>query len=605
MQTAAACLDDNQAAEFATGALASGAAAKVEAHLAGCRDCRSLVAALAGSSEDSDLATAPRGNAAHPGLNPTVPAHGGARPTTFTVGDRIGRYVVLGRLGQGGMGVVLSAYDPQLDRKVAIKLLRTGTGLATAEARARMIREAKAIAQLSHPNVVAVYDVGTADPGDVYIAMEFVEGDTLTAWKARWDRPWREVLDVFLQAGRGLAAAHGAGLLHRDFKPDNVLVGADGRVRVGDFGLARSAVGPDDGATPPIVVSAALAGSLTATGTIVGTPRYMAPETLRGKPSDARSDQFSFAVALYESLFDKHPIDGETAVAIVERGAVAAPPPEGHKVPAGIVRAVMRGLEDQPTKRFPAMVAMIAELTPPPVRAPRRVLIAVGAAVLAAGAAGAAVLTRGDGAMPDGEKQGYITQIRQLRDERDILLGKLEKAANDRVQLDRLKVEIKQKDQQIQELLDQVSPPEPAQIEFPPQAVATTHKSIAKVPPDVGLAVVDALRGADLRGCFDEWSKRRPDADARLTVTMKVSPAGVRHSAEASGVDDASLPICVSDALTRIEVPPPGAALRLTVDVAFASGAVTVAPHVEGVDEASSPVDPRPGAGKPGLIDLD
>src|SRR5947207_8982733 len=144
------------------------------------------------------------------------------------------------------MGVVFAAYDPQLDRKVALKLLRANLGANAKDARARLKREAQAIAQLNHPNVVGVYDVGTTDDGDVYIAMEFVEGDTLTTWLKRWPRTWREILEIFHQAARGLLAAHGVGLLHRDFKPDNVLVGGDGRVRVTDFGLARSVLAPDD-----------------------------------------------------------------------------------------------------------------------------------------------------------------------------------------------------------------------------------------------------------------------------------------------------------------------------------------------------------------------
>jgi serine/threonine protein kinase len=602
MQSAAACLDDNRAAEFATGALGSGEAAKVEQHLASCRDCRSLVAALAGSSDDdSDLQTSPRGDAGHPGYNPTVPAHGGARGPAFTVGDRIGRYVVLGRLGQGGMGVVLSAYDPQLDRKVAIKLLRTGTGVATAEARARMIREAKAIAQLSHPNVVAVYDVGTADPGDVYIAMEFVEGDTVTAWKRRWDRPWREVLDVFLQAGRGLAAAHGAGLLHRDFKPDNVLVGADGRVRVGDFGLARSAlVGPDDFASSPVAVSAALAGSLTATGTIVGTPRFMAPETLRGRVSDARSDQFSFCVALYEALFDRHPIDGDTAVSMIESGVTAKQPPDGHKVPASIVRAVLRGLEDVPTRRYPSMTALIADLTLPPVRAPRRMLAAAGIAVVAMGAAGAAVLSRRDDEMPVAKEQHFRQRIKELEAERDELIQKVIADGSLRQEL---RKEIQLKDQQIQDLLAAES--EPPDLEFPPVVVV---KRPVKPPPDVGLEAVDALRGAagTLTGCFGEWSERYPAQAAELTVRMTVAPNGSRHTVDAVGVDDSALPLCVADAVKRIPIPAPGAVLRLAIDVSYAAGGgITIEPHVVGVDTDVRPIDLGQTGSKSGLIDLD
>src|SRR5688572_4650865 len=159
---------------------------------------------------------------------------------TLARGATIGRYVVLGLVGRGGMGEVYAAYDPELDRKVAVKLLRIkrGAGVSQAEGRQRTLREAQAIARLSHPNVVVVFDVGTYED-QVFIAMEFVDGHTATYWVQAAERSWQEILKVFLAAGRGLAAAHEKGLVHRDFKPDNVMVGRDNQVRVMDFGLAR------------------------------------------------------------------------------------------------------------------------------------------------------------------------------------------------------------------------------------------------------------------------------------------------------------------------------------------------------------------------------
>src|SRR5258706_15128693 len=236
------CLDDNAASEFVSGTLAQSALGRVESHLAGCRDCRQLVAALAGDEADSNAAT-------H--KHERVEDSQVAKRPVLSIGDRVGRYLVLSSLGAGGMGVVFSAYDPQLDRKIALKLLRANLGANAKEARARLKREAQAIAQLNHPNVVAVYDVGETDDADVYVAMEFVEGDTLTTWLRRWPRTWREILDVFHQAARGLMAAHSVGLLHRDFKPDNVPVGGGGAVRGSDFGLARSWLGLDGPATSP------------------------------------------------------------------------------------------------------------------------------------------------------------------------------------------------------------------------------------------------------------------------------------------------------------------------------------------------------------------
>ena len=170
-----------------------------------------------------------------------------ARPSSVTAGDlgtgaRIGRYVIIEQVGTGAMGVVYGAYDPELDRKIALKLLKPGQGREGHGASARLLREAKAIARLPHPNVVAVHDVGVLED-QVFLAMEFVAGGTIKSWLDEKPRSWREILDVFIAAGRGLAAAHAAGLVHRDFKPDNVLLDKEGRPRVVDFGLARQAAG--------------------------------------------------------------------------------------------------------------------------------------------------------------------------------------------------------------------------------------------------------------------------------------------------------------------------------------------------------------------------
>src|SRR5262245_6772827 len=231
--------------------------------------------------------------------------------------------------------------------------------MSTRDARSRLRREAQAIAQLSHPNVVSIYDVGATEDGALYIAMEFVEGDTLTSWLRSYPRTWREILDVFRQAARGLIAAHGVGLLHRDFKPDNVLVRGDGRVRVTDFGLARSVLLPEEVSQVKPVGPTALDVALTATGTVLGTPRYMPPEQLTGPDLDARSDQFSFCVALYEALYGRHPLRGGTSVAMLDHGERAAAPPGGSKVPPAIGHAVLRGLERDRARRFPSMGALI------------------------------------------------------------------------------------------------------------------------------------------------------------------------------------------------------------------------------------------------------
>jgi tetratricopeptide (TPR) repeat protein/tRNA A-37 threonylcarbamoyl transferase component Bud32 len=312
-------------------------------------------------------------------------------------GATLGRYVILDVLGRGAMGVVYAAFDPELDRKVAIKLVRPEASdhVEASEGRARLQREARAIARVAHPNVIAVHDVGTfAD--EVFVAMEYVDGTTLTQWLeapgSAAPRPWRDVVATFAQAGRGLAAAHAAGLVHRDFKPDNVLVGKDGRARVLDFGLARAAEGQAVAYALTEALSEAatesgadsLAAKLTQSGVFMGTPAYMAPEQLRGATSDARLDQFSFCIALYEGLYGERPFAGSTLPALaasLSRGAVRDAPKSSH-VPQWLREVVLRGLRVKPEERYPSMDALLADLTCDPTRARMRVLGIAAAAAL-------------------------------------------------------------------------------------------------------------------------------------------------------------------------------------------------------------------------------
>jgi tetratricopeptide (TPR) repeat protein/predicted Ser/Thr protein kinase len=323
------------------------------------------------------------------------------------VAERIGRYLVLGRLGAGGMGVVYAAFDPELDRKVAIKLIR---GRPDAEAQARLLREAQAMARLSHPNVVACYDVGTFQ-GQIFIAMEFVRGETLGAWMKRGPRSWREVLAVFLPAGRGLAAAHDAGLVHRDFKPDNVLVDSEGRARVTDFGLARAADSVELAAAVSrpamheLEVSGALAAPLTRHGAILGTPAYMAREQHLGLVADARTDQFAFCASLYQALHGQLPFAGRTVLELAENvleGRIDEPP-RARKVPLFLQRAVLRGLSREPAQRWPDMHHLLRALGRDPARTRRRVV--AGGLLLALGAGGAAALLAGPEPCSGGEAQ--------------------------------------------------------------------------------------------------------------------------------------------------------------------------------------------------------
>ncbi len=311
-------------------------------------------------------------------------------------GTTIGRYIVLHKLGHGAMGVVLAAYDPELDRKLAIKVVRPDPlGLVPGEEeQKRLLREAQAMASLAHPNVVTVFDVGTVDDR-VFIAMEYLDAVTAGEW-LKDDRSREEVLQVFQAAGRGLAAAHRTGLVHRDFKLDNVLVSRDGRVKVMDFGLARPLPTDPDTLTTPAVSPAELPASggsarhldasLTAPDMIAGTPSYIAPECLRGQPATPLSDQFSFCVALYRALYGEYPFPRRTIMELLVEGhGPLREPPLDSRVPHWIRTVLLRGLADDPGDRFPHMEALLEALDRDPVRRRRR--LALGAAGTVAAAA--------------------------------------------------------------------------------------------------------------------------------------------------------------------------------------------------------------------------
>lgn len=282
---------------------------------------------------------------------------------------RIGNFEILEILGAGGMGVVYRARDPRLRREIALKLLHPRMVVGERE-QARLMREAQALAQLSHPNVVQLFEVGRQD-GQLFLCMEYVRGPTLRRWQTSDQRHWREVLGSYLQAGAGLAAAHEAGFVHRDFKPDNCIVDVRGRVRVLDFGLVRT--GTED---EPATIESSPVGDeelpsgpstafpLTSPSTLLGTFAYMAPEQLRGRLVDARADQFSFCVALLEALCGEHPYPGDTEPerALALARADPSPPSRSRRVPASILRAVHRGLAVEPDERWPSMSALLDEL---------------------------------------------------------------------------------------------------------------------------------------------------------------------------------------------------------------------------------------------------
>ncbi len=326
-------------------------------------------------------------------------------------GTCVGRYVILDRLGVGGMGIVYRAYDPDLDRRVALKLVRA----VTKETTTRMIREAQALAKVSHPNIVQVFDVGMFGE-TVFIALELVEGRTLWDWWKETKPTWRVLLPYLIEAGRGLAAAHAAGLVHRDFKPQNAVVGTDGRVRVLDFGLARVGSTPaedeelaDDGngeeaesedATIPVARSGSSLPQVVVSR-ITGTPFYMAPEQRKRGVLDARADQFAFGVSCWELLYGQRAFIGDNVQQYAEASTSGRfrPPPARSDTPAWVRRVLMRTLATSPADRFPAMDDVLAALAADPARR-RRKLVAGGLAVLATAGVITTLAIRGSAPAP-------------------------------------------------------------------------------------------------------------------------------------------------------------------------------------------------------------
>ena len=355
------CPDDAMLLGLVEGSLDPESIESVDAHLDSCVVCREVVTSLAGSSREA-----------------------------LQRGDEVGRFVVLEKVGEGAMGVVYAAFDPQLDRRVALKLLTAD------RARDRLLREARAMAKLSHPNVVTVFEVGEYE-GDVWIAMELVEGVTLREWMVR-EPSTQKVLDVFRAAGRGLAAAHRQGLVHRDFKPDNVLLDADERVKVTDFGLARAEPGE-------IEISGETDVAVTRTGALLGTPAYMAPEQLRGEVADARSDQFGLCVALWEALHGERPFEGRDVESLA-KSIDAGPRKPRRPVPRRVHAAILRGLRTDPTERHLDVDALLAELEP---RRTRTMGVLAAAAIL--GFVGLGVAASAPGEQPCAASESALSEV--------------------------------------------------------------------------------------------------------------------------------------------------------------------------------------------------
>ena len=322
------CPEVDDLLDFADGRASRTMMARIEAHLDECRDCRDALADAV--AEDRPV--------------------GGAAP------ERVDRYEVRGSIGRGAMGSVYEGWDPDLERRIAVKLVAT-PGSGETGSIGRLAREAQALAAVSHPNIVEVFEVGEHE-GELFVAMELIRGTTLREWIAERP-PVAEVVDVFAQAAAALDAAHEAGVIHRDFKPDNVMITEDGRVKVLDFGLARMTEAPT---TEPRATSSFSDLRLTQCGTVLGTPAYMAPEQHAGEHVGTAGDQFAFCVSLYEALVGKRPFDGATMHELLEAKCRGIPRLAGRRLPARLRRVLSTGLAAEPEQRFASMASLRAAL---------------------------------------------------------------------------------------------------------------------------------------------------------------------------------------------------------------------------------------------------
>jgi predicted Ser/Thr protein kinase len=509
------CLGANTAVEFLEGALGKAAASEVEAHVASCSECRRLLAEMAKSPSLLGSRPPPDELDAAPALRK---------------GDIVGRFWIIERVGEGGMGVVYVAHDPDLDRRVAIKLLRHDESEAklAQDGRARLVREAQAIAQLSHPNVINVYEVGIWND-QIYIAMEYVDGVTLTRWLRQQHRLWPDVLEKFQAAGRALQSAHAAGLVHRDFKPDNVLVGSDGRVRVMDFGLARSVF---DDAAPPPERGTPLGSSLTQSGAVLGTPRYMAPEQLRGKRADARSDQYSFCVALHEGLFGAHPYDGDGNV---------------QDVPGWLRRVVRRGLAEDPIDRHSSMGALLSALergARPRVRREVALLVAlllVGAGLFAYAREVTSELALLRRRVVDMENEIVVVTRNKAEAEEALARERVEHRFEIDAERARFRDLVATSEEKIRELDDRL------------------RRVRSPLDRELSYAVVESIvkaRKADVAACYDDTRLVEPDLEGELATEFWVDETGHVVDVKLGNGLRPGLDRCVERVLRSMAFPP-------------------------------------------------
>ena len=503
----------------------------------------------------------------------------------------IGRFIVIDQLGAGAGGVVVSAYDPDLDRKVALKVLRPEhvyTG-SVGRARERLLREAKAVARVSHPNIITVHEVGSVED-QVFVAMEYVDGGTLRDTLSLRRRDWRQVLDLLLPAARGLAAAHASNMVHRDFKPANVLVSQASRVVVTDFGLVSTTQDPDNGEGDSHAATAPRDPSLTDTGTTLGTPAYMAPEQHRGADVDARSDQFAFCVTLFEALYGERPFGGNTLLDLMkakESGDVSAVVRTGGSdVPSWLRQLVLRGLSADPSARYANMAELIGELESHRADRPRRGWIGLAALALVVPAAviGYRSLTKSEPAPPSPEIASLKAELAKRDDELSRTRAELKRARTlpkvDPADLAALEVRIAELQGDLDQLDSELAKRAPVATATPerkrpgikeadrfemPSRRRTGPTLPATPEPHIVASVFSGLQPAIERCAgipdlgrertFEDWQRLMDKPiDTDVSVKLTIEPDG-RASKVRVGAHRAGVRTCIALAVRRARFP--------------------------------------------------
>lgn len=525
--------------------------------MARCPECRKLVVEIARvGKSDTEIETP-----ATPHFGP--PAASGTEGSVVELrrGAQIGRYTLLYPLGEGGMGSVYAAFDPKLDRRVALKFLRTDLlGLPRQGHRDRLVREARALARLSHANVVSIYDVAESK-GSIYIAMELIDGNNARVWRELGNRSPEEIVKVYREALSALEAAHAQGIIHRDFKPDNVMVGADAIARVTDFGLARAAAVDVD----ELLAAAAAQGvnweTLTQTGLVLGTPRYMAPEQFSGVANEG-TDQFSLCLSLYEALYGHYPLGTKTPRDLEPSKSVGEQllaPLGRDNISDSLRRTLLRGMAVLPGDRWPSLAELDYELRQAlsPRYNKQRWALAASLLAFIAGAAFVLAPSPPPSVSVRGDLDGYAAELEKLRAEVEQQRSSDEQLARSLQRIERLEMALSDREREI------------ALIQLAEEGPKTKPRRSMAIPPLPGHSVERSVttRLAEVLACYED--SVRGDDEETVSVKVGISANGSVKWVAKPYQGSRGAGTCLKTALSRLTFPAGDTATTATLTLSF------------------------------------